>query len=226
MAEKEEPFLVTSEMTKIILGQMEENIFEIKVGPKQGTGFFCKIPFPDKNNLMPVFITSNSIINKDILSSQLKEKIEYKLCHKLISKEINLNDRLKYTNEIFDTTIIEIKEKDDINNYLELDDSILNDILNNDNKNNDYQGNKIYALQYINGVENISHGYLVKIFEDQIYNFCHKCYTDYGSSGSPIINVNNYKVIGIHNGVYDNKFGIGVFLNFPIKEFIELNCNI
>ena len=38
---------------------------------------------------------------------------------------------MKYTNEEYDITIIEIKEEDNINHYLELDDIILNDILNN-----------------------------------------------------------------------------------------------
>ena len=38
-----------------------------------------------------------------------------------------------------------------------------------------------------------------------------------GSSGSPILNLNN-KVIGIHQ---DN-FNKGTFLNYPIKEFIKI----
>ena len=33
---------------------------------------------------------------------------------------LNLNDRYKYTNEKYNTTIIEIKENDSIQSYLEL----------------------------------------------------------------------------------------------------------
>ena len=55
---------------------------------------------------------------------------------------------------------------------------------------------------------------------DKKYNFNHKCSTKGGSSGSPILNINN-KLIGIHKeGNYNNK-NKGLFLNYPIKEFIQ-----
>ena len=58
---------------------------------------------------------------------------------------------------------------------------------------------------------------------DNIYNFNHKCCTDNGASGSPVLTLNN-KVFGIHkNGAINNNFNKGTFLNFPIKEFIGLN---
>ena len=47
--------------------QMERNICQIRVGNEQGTEFFCKIPFPDKHNMLPVFITNNHVINEDFL---------------------------------------------------------------------------------------------------------------------------------------------------------------
>ena len=50
------PNFISYESTQKILEQMEKNICKIKIGQKQGTGFFCKIPFPDKNNMLPVFI--------------------------------------------------------------------------------------------------------------------------------------------------------------------------
>ena len=55
---------------------------------------------------------------------------------------------MKYTNEEYDITIIEIKEEDNIKNYLELDDIIINDILNNNNKNKEYINETIYIIQY------------------------------------------------------------------------------
>ena len=30
----------------------------------KGTGFFCQIPFPDNNHLLPVLITNNHITNE------------------------------------------------------------------------------------------------------------------------------------------------------------------
>ena len=45
---------------------MKKNVCKIKIGNEQSTGFFCKIPFPDENNLLPVFITNNHVINKKL----------------------------------------------------------------------------------------------------------------------------------------------------------------
>ena len=57
---------------------------------------------------------------------------------------------------------------------------------------------------------------------DKKYNFNHKCSTKGGSSGSPILNIKN-KLIGIHKeGNYNGKqYNKGLFLNYPIKEFIQ-----
>ena len=45
-----------------------------------------------------------------------------------------------------------------------------------------------------------------------------------GSSGSPILNINNNKIIGIHKEG-TKQYNKGTFLNYPIKEFIKLNTN-
>ena len=58
------PIIISFECTKKILEQMKNFICKIRIGNKRGTGFFCKIPFPDKNNIIPVFITNNHVINK------------------------------------------------------------------------------------------------------------------------------------------------------------------
>ena len=59
-------------------------------------------------------------------------------------RKLNLNNRMKYTDEEYDITIIEIKKEDGINNYLELDNNIINDIINNNNKNKNYVDETIY----------------------------------------------------------------------------------
>ena len=122
------PNWITYECTKKIIEQMEKNICKITIGENRGTGFFCKIPFPDKNNMLSVFITNNHVINKDILYKD-DSKIEIDIMEENNTKIINLNNRKKYTNEEYDITIIEIKDEDNINNYLELDDIIINNIL-------------------------------------------------------------------------------------------------
>ena len=55
----------------------------------------------------------------------------------------------------------------------------------------------LYILHYPNQLCAVSYGILSNISE---YNIEHKCSTDYGSSGSPILSLNTLKVIGIHKG--------------------------
>ena len=214
------PNVISYECSKKIIKQMERNICKITVGENQGTGFFCKIPFPDLNNMLSVFITNNHIINKELLYKD-NLIIEINIEEENNIRKLNLNNRMKYTNEEYDITIIEIKNEDEINNYLELDENIINDIINNNNKNKNYMDKTIYIIQYPKGELSVSYGILDNICEDKKYNFNHKCSTEGGSSGSPILNINN-KLIGIHKeGIY-NKYNKGTFLNYPIKEYIQL----
>ena len=145
------PTVIPFDCSEEIINQMKKNICKIKA-EEQGTGFFCKVPFPDKDLMLKVLITNNHVINEDILyktdakiSIFIKEEKKY--------KELNLNDRIKYTNkeEEYDITIIEIKENDGINNFLELDDKIINGIINNESENDDYVDKTFYVIQYPEG---------------------------------------------------------------------------
>ena len=129
-----------------------------------------------------------------------------------------------YTSELYDTTIIEIKENDNINNFMELDEKIIHDIINNKNENIKYKDDTIYIIQYPEGLLSVSFGIIDQIFDDKSYNFLHRCCTRKGSSGSPVINLSN-KIIGIHKKGHDKNYNEGTFLNYPIKEFIAKNCN-
>ena len=218
------PSMIPYESHKKINGQMERYICKLYISKIQGTGFFCKIPFPDENNMIPVFITNNHILGKELLYKK-DAKIKIDIKEEIEIKEIKLNNRMKYTNEEYDTTIIEIKEEDNIKNYLKLDDIIINDIINNINKNKEYINKTIYIIQYPENELSVSYGILEQIYEDKKYNFNHKCSTRGGSSGSPILNINN-KIIGIHKKGYkymQNNNNEGAFLNYPIKEFLKLN---
>ena len=214
------PNIIPYECSKKIIEQMEKNICKIKIGNEQGTGFFCKIPFPDMNNMLSVLITNNHVINEKILNKKdYNIEIDIKIENNI--KKLNLNNRIKYTNKEYDITIIEIK-KNEINNYLELDDNIINDIINNNNFNKEYIDETIYIIQYPENKLSVSYGILDKIQFDKNYNFNHKCSTRGGSSGSPILNINNNKIIGIHKEGNRNKnINKGLFLNFPIKDFIK-----
>jgi len=184
------PEIVSLESTEIIINQMKNNIVKIYSNDGcKGTGFFCKIPFINKE--LKVLITNNHVINLKL------DKIIISINNDNEIKEIELKNRIKYTNKEYDITIIEIKEKDNINNYLEIDKNIMKK-----DKNIIYVNNSIYVLQYPGGKNlGVSYGILKGIYEDKKYNFMHVCSTEKGSSGSPIINLINNKVIGIHKKI-------------------------
>ena len=131
--------IVSLEATEKIINQMKENICKIYLEDgSKGTGFFCKIPYIN-NKELKVLIANNNVINLEM------EKITISIDNDNIIQEMELDNRVKYTNTEYDITIIEIKEKDNINNYLEIDENIME-------KDNDiFINNTIYILQYPKG---------------------------------------------------------------------------
>ena len=217
------PNLFSYNCIKEIINQMEKSVCKIKIDSNLiGTGFPCKIPFPTEKELLPVLITNNHIINEKALNEKDK-KIFIKIGNEK-QKIINLNNRKKYTNIDYDITIIELKESDRINNYLKLDDAIINFIIKNDERNEEYEDETIYIIQYAEGMLSASSGVLQGINRGDAYdyNFRHNCCTRNGSSGSPILNLKN-KIIGIHKESISNNYNIGSFLNYAIKDFISEN---
>ena len=114
---------MTIESHETILNQMKNNVCKISRGDKKGTGFFLKIPY--KNNLLIVLVTNNHVLGEeDIAEGKI---ISISLNNGKILKYIKLDSqRKKYTNEILDVTIIEIKEEQDkIKDFLTLNEKIL-----------------------------------------------------------------------------------------------------
>ena len=214
------PNVFSFDCVKEIVNQMESSVCKIKIDSDFGTCFPCKIPFPTKKELLPILITNNHIINEKALYEKDK-KIFIKIGNEK-QKIINLNNRRKYTNKDYDITIIELKKSDGINNFLELDDKVIDYIIKNDERNEDYIDETIYIIQYAEGELSVSSGVLKGVYKGDAYdyNFRHNCCTKNGSSGSPILNIKN-KIIGIHKECHNNNYNIGSFVNFAIKEFIN-----
>ena len=215
------PAPITMNSTRIILDQMEKCIWKISNSNGIGTGFFCYIS--DNGENLPVLITNNHVINEQIIRES--SNISLSLNNDKKTKIINIKDNRKiYTSpeNQYDTTIIElIPEKDDIENehFLELDENLYKDKPNLCNK-------KIYILQYPKILydtheASVSYGILKKLNHN--YNINHLCSTEKGSSGSPILNLNNNKVIGIHKEGRPTHFNynVGTFLKGPIEEYLN-----
>ena len=214
---KDYPSYITIDQTKAILNQLENCICKIFVDDgSKATGFFCNIKH--KNIDIPVLITNNHVLNEDNIKLNKIIKICFNNENELIYKDIKINqERLIYTSKKYDTTIIEIKkEKDEIFNYLELDKNIFQD-----NSNLLYYNDTIYILHYPgNKIASVSYGLLNKK-EEINFEMLHYCSTEKGSSGSPILSLNDMKVIGIHKSAGNFNFNKGSFLKYPIEEFIS-----
>ena len=210
------PSPITIEGTNKILNQLKKCICQIENKLGKGTGFFCYIPY--NNEKLKVMITNHHIINNSILDENEKIKVTINDCGE--KKIIYLKKKVIYTSELYDTTIIELNsEKDKINNYLELDEEIFEDNINICKKS-------IYILQYPMGVNQqmaaVSYGIISGIEEDKEYNIRHYCSTNKGSSGSPIIQIFNNKIIGIHKKTTENnKYNLGTLLKYPINEYLK-----
>jgi len=218
---KEQPIPVSIEGTKKILFQMENCICKIYLkNGGIGTGFFCKIPF--NNNLLPVLITNNHILNEHDIDNN--KKIQLNIKNKV--KEITIdNSRKKYTNsdKNTDITIIEIKPSKDginINNFLEIDENEIN--TNKEVIELEYQKKSIYIIHYPNEELSVSYGLLKDIIDNKRMD--HYCNTDKGSSGGPILSLKSFKVIGIHCGTFSKyDFNFGIFIKYAIDEFNNHN---
>ena len=126
--------LIKLECAEKILEQMKKNVCKIILDQIQGTGFFCKIPFPDHNKMLPVLFTAYHVIKEEFLNKD-DAKIVLEIKADPNVKELNLKDRIKYTNRDYDITLIELKAEDNISDFLELDDIIVDDIISEKNKN-------------------------------------------------------------------------------------------
>ena len=95
----------------------ENSIIKIKMYGGYGSGFFCKIPYPNSQNLMKCLITNFHVIDKDYLDSEDRIKFE------LNSQPFNISLEFKrkiWINEEMDYTIIEVLENDKINEFLNM----------------------------------------------------------------------------------------------------------
>ena len=203
------PHSVSQRQINEIYNQMNNCVCKIIKNNAIGTAFFARIPFPDKYSLLPVLITCHHILDENSISIGTKIKIEFQKDYYSLLID---NSRKKYTNKSKDITIIEIKRNDNIknNSFLEIDENEFADI---------YIDKPIYIFHYeLGGEIKYSPGTILKIDYDKIM---YSCSTKPGSSGGPIIDASNFKVIGVHKGYKnDMKLNFGILIKVPpVKKF-------
>ena len=126
--------------TKKILNQLMHCICQIKIKGEFGTGFFCQIPY--KNETIKVLMTNYHVLNENDLKENKKIKLLINDEKEYIIIDLEI-ERKKYFNKDYDIAIIELKDKDKIKDYLELDDNLFkvySEFI--------YINKSIYTLQY------------------------------------------------------------------------------
>ena len=216
---KDYPDFVKLQSMETIIQQIKNSIFKIHINAGgNGTGFFCSIYNKKNKQYQNVMITNNHVIGKDYYKNN--ETIKISLNNGNKSMDIKLNSsRNFYTSKIYDVTIIEIKKEDNVdgNSFLKIDEKIYQD-----NPFDFFAKKSVYIIQYPQYIDAcVSFGIINKINEDD-NKIVHYCTTNEGSSGAPIINLENNKVIGIHKASQKKfDFNLGTFLNNPINEFFS-----
>ena len=137
--------------------------------------------------------TCHHVLNKTNFRTEIKLIFYDK------EKTIKLDESsIIFSNEIMDITCIKLKKNEyDINDYLRIDE----DIYNKNEINRLFKNKKIYTISFPKGNQNITEGEFLNL-ENNTYYFYHNCFTAGGSSGAPILNSDNMKVIGIHIGAF------------------------
>jgi len=203
--------------THTILDQMINCVCKIEIKNKEGTGFFCRIKYEENETY--VFMTSYQILDEnyyhenDTLTLIIGGSDKY---GRYIVLDLKIKRRT-YFSKKYDLTIIELYKDDNIYNFLELDDNLLDKEINDC-----YKDLSIYIPHYSSEDSSIvSYGLLKGINN---YEIKHTCCIENSSSGSPILNLSNNKIIGMHiQNVVNKNYNLGIFLKYPYKEFLENN---
>ena len=213
---------VSIERTEEILYQMKNSVCKIYKGGFIGTGFFCKVKLSNSKKNLYVLITNNHVLDENKIKLDSTFSLSIGDNDKQIKNIKISSDRKKYTNIDLDVTIIQINpEKDNISkqNFLEIDENANQD---DESLKNIYEKKSIYLLGYPEGDKTkVSYGILTQLDKGRI---SHLCSTEDGSSGSPILLLENSKLIGIHFGCPKNskfQFNYGTFIKYPYLDFLK-----
>ena len=198
------------------MNKISESICKIEIpGITCATGFFIIVMDKNKNE-HKFLITNYHVLPRDLIQ---KKKTIWVINNngKKYSIILNKKERLIIAlDKPIDITSVEILEEDEINEikYLEYDSNCMG---------NESINKEIVILQHPEGEElHLSSGTIENIFSTK-YEFEHTLDTSSGSSGSPVILIENLKVIGIHKkGMIDSENKKGTFIYIIIEKINKI----
>ena len=198
---------MSKECTEKILDQIDNSICKIKGNEgKTYMGLLCLIKCQDE--IIYFLLTKYQIING--LYLEKKNHIEVYFKEENITLEFS---KIKYFDKSLDLSIIEIKKiKNKKIKYIEFDDYLYvkdSEVF--------YYKESIYMIYYGNKDIYISYGIINNINKSELRCSCN-LYSN--SSGFPIFNLSNNKLIGLYETKSDY-FIKGIFLKFIINELIK-----
>ena len=186
------------------------------------TGFFIKLKIKEKSYDF-LFTCEHSLGEKEI-QSEIIISIYFGKAKKerLLKIRLDKKERFIKAYKDLDVAIIEILPKDNIS-----EDKFLLPDFNYINGTSDYINKQIYIGGYPKVIihkkeKHFSSGIIRSLASNNI-NFYHSSDARKGSSGSPIVNTDK-KVIGLHNGAYNN-LNCGTFIS-PIIDRLSTEGNI
>ena len=201
-----------------IVNKVLESICKITVETKKGygTGFFMKY-----SDSLKCLMTNYHIINPNVENENIEIEIHNKKKMKLKFK----NRYTKYLEKPKDIAMIEIKESDNIYKDIIFLSYDLNCIKTNYPL---YKDVDVFSIEHPYGEDaSCASGTIINIYE---YGFDHNISTDKGSSGCPIIllnnNINLIQVIGIHKeGDKKHNINGGTFIGEIFNKDLNKEIN-
>ena len=213
---KNEELIVNSHIIQInnFIYDVCKSICKIIIGTKVATGFLLKLF--KKEEPFYCLMTNEHVITRDMVDNEEEIEIYYDNQRRKNKIVLNKEERFirDYTFLNIDAIVIEILNKDNINEYFFL-------LPNRDYINNfdNLIDKKICVTQFPEG-GSLSHSE-GKLISTTQYEFTHLASTKNGSSGSPIFLDNVPLVIGIHKqGKIDGTENYGDFIG-PVVDSIE-----
>ena len=187
-------------------------ICKIEYGGFHGTGFFWKIPNPlnDNKNTLNVLLTCYHVLPLEKKGLKIN-LFDYYIDNKKKTLNLNGKNRLIRSCEGLDYTCIEILKDDNIDEYFDVDENLINS----------------NPKEYLKEVSIFSCGYLQQELYFDFKNIkkignrsiLHNCNTEEGWSGGPIFNSINQRVIAIHKNYHkDHKYNTGLLIKSVIND--------